>query len=94
MPKRANGEGSIYKRPDRRWMARLMVDGKRKDFYGKTQKEVLDKLKEAEYEVKRGTIATGPRQTVKQFFESWLETMQPPAIRVSSYLEYKKLVNS
>ncbi|MCC0700159.1 tyrosine-type recombinase/integrase [Clostridioides sp. ZZV15-6383] len=47
--KRANGEGSIGKYKDG-WRSRIMIgyneDGKpiRKEFYGKTQKEVKDKL--------------------------------------------------
>ena len=35
MAKRGHGEGSITQRADdNRWMARLMVDGKRKTVYG------------------------------------------------------------
>ena len=47
--KRANGEGSIGKYKDG-WRSRIMIgyneDGKplRKEFYGKTQKEVKDNL--------------------------------------------------
>ena len=51
MAKRTNGEGTIRHRKDGRWEAAIM-DGFRKDgkpnmkhFYGKTQKEVKEKLK-------------------------------------------------
>ena len=49
--KRWNGEGSIYLRPDGLWAAAVSTtwpDGtaKRKTVYGKTRKEVADKLHE------------------------------------------------
>lgn len=45
MAKRTNGEGTIYKRSDGRWCAAHYVGNKRKFLYGKSQKEVKDKLK-------------------------------------------------
>jgi hypothetical protein len=46
--KRGNGEGTIYRRPDGRWCTQITVyvNGKRKrpTLYGKTRKEVADKL--------------------------------------------------
>ena len=47
--RRAHGEGSIYRRPDGRWVGMLnlgIVAGKRKRraYYGQTQEEVLGKL--------------------------------------------------
>ena len=46
MPKRrANHEGTIYKRQDGRWVASLTLPGgKRKAFYGRTRQEVAQKL--------------------------------------------------
>ena len=52
--RRGNGEGSVYQRKDGTWAAVLTVgvkqDGKpdRKFLYGKTRKEVADKLREAQ----------------------------------------------
>ena len=56
MKKRSNGEGTICKRNDGRWMGQLVLDGedgkyKRKTVYGKTQKEVLNKLNEIKYKI-------------------------------------------
>ncbi|MCH5211172.1 MAG: hypothetical protein J1F01_09460 [Oscillospiraceae bacterium] len=46
MAKRANREGNIRKRPDERWEARYTDpnDRKQHSVYGKTQKEVREKL--------------------------------------------------
>lgn len=38
--KKANGEGSICKRSDGRYMARYTTNGKRKAIYGATHEEV------------------------------------------------------
>jgi integrase len=46
--RRGHGEGSICRRKDGRWTARIDLDyvnGKRKQIYGKTRKEVAEKLK-------------------------------------------------
>ena len=43
--RRANGEGTIYKRADGRWEGRITLDhGGRKALYGKTHQEVARKL--------------------------------------------------
>ena len=70
MAKRGNGEGTIYQRNDGRCAASISVEGaKRKTLYGKTRKEVFEKLKKAQHEQQQGTLVTGPQQTVKQFYE-------------------------
>ena len=51
MPKRGNGEGSIYRRKDGRWAARytLIVDGRsiRRWIYCNTREEAARRLREA-----------------------------------------------
>ena len=45
MGRRGNSEGTITKRADGRWEARISLpDGKRKSFYGKTRQEVARRL--------------------------------------------------
>lgn len=74
MTRRGHREGSIYRRKDGRWAASLSLEGrKRKTFYGKTRKEVQEKLKVALHEQQQGTLTTGPQQTLKAYLERWLE---------------------
>ena len=56
--KPGNSEGSIYFRSsDKRWVSSITLEnGKRKVIYGKTRKEVADKLKLALHEQQQGTI--------------------------------------
>ena len=45
--KRANGEGSVFRRKDGLWSAELtLASGKRKTFYAKTRTLVLEKRKD------------------------------------------------
>ncbi len=61
MAKRGHGEGSIYQCKDGRWTAEISLEGgKSKFLYGKTRKEVQEKLKTALYEQQRGMLVTGP----------------------------------
>src|SRR5579859_7095181 len=92
--RRGHGEGSIYQRKDGRWVASITLeDGGRKSFYGKTRREVQEKLKVALREQQQGTLATGPQQTLKVYLEQWIEQVhRPPIIRVSTYGKYRVVV--
>lgn len=91
---RGHGEGSIYQRKDGRWVASITLEGrKRKTFYGKTRKEVQEKLRVALNDQKQGVLATGPQQTIKQYLEQWLEYVHRPAIRLNSYVKYRTALN-
>src|SRR5215469_7267194 len=96
--RRAHGTGSVFQRIDRKgkqWVAQLVLEnGKTRQRYCKTQEEAADALNEMLYEQKRGMLATGPEQTVKQFMEYWLEEVHKPAIRISSYVEYRYILDN
>jgi integrase len=94
MARRGHGEGSIYQRKDGRWAASISLEGgKRKTFYGKTRKDVQEQLKTALYEQQHGKLATGPKQTVEQYFNRWLEEVHKPTIRISTYTKYRNLLD-
>lgn len=70
MARRGHGEGSIYQRKGGRWVASIALENrKRKYFYRDTGREVQEQLKKALHEQQQGTLATGPKQTVKQLLE-------------------------
>src|SRR5579863_4036569 len=95
MGKRGNGEGSIYKQKDGLWAASITVDvagkRKRKYFYGKTRKEVKDKLTAALHEKQQGMLVTAPNQTVEEFLTYWL-SVHKLNIRARSYERYEGFV--
>lgn len=95
MPKRrGNGEGTIVKRNDDRWMAAITVgrtpDGKprRVVFYGKTRKEVQEKLDEARQQQKAGIQIVTNRITVAEWFTLWMNTYMRPHLRPTTFDSY------
>lgn len=91
--KRAHQEGSVSKRKDGRWEAKIRIGGKRHCFYGTTQKAVLDKLAAAKKAVEDGLPAAPTRMTVKDFLDSWLEDTVKPSVRPRTYESYKLTVD-
>ena len=92
MARRGHGEGTIYQRQDGRWVASIMLENrKRKEFYGKTRKEVQEKLKVALRELQQGTLVTGPQQTVAQYLHEWLK-VHKQVIRPRSYERYEAII--
>lgn len=81
MSKRANGEGSIYKREsDGRYVGALSYEdpatGKnsRKVFYGKTRAEVRTRLREASDRLEEGQPVSDSKATVSQWLQHWAAT--------------------
>ncbi len=88
--KRSNGEGSIIKRSDGTWTARLRLgtnsDGKRivKAFYGKSRREVSNKLDEYKALYRRGESETN-----SSYFETyilyWLNNIKANELKPLSF---------
>lgn len=93
--RRGKGEGSIYQREsDGRWVSSVdlgLVDGKRKrkTVYGKTRKEVADKLKKLHSDQQQGKNIAPELQTMRQFLDEWLERYIKRQKRARTYQKYK-----
>ena len=79
--KHAQGAGTIRKRAYGRWEARFTTgfdpaSGKQvqKSIYGKTQKEVREKLAQITTELDDGTYMEPTKDTVEEWLDTWLET--------------------
>ena len=80
MSKNARGAGSIRQRPDGRWEARYSAGfdpgtGKQiqRSIYGKTQKEVRQKLNQVTLEIDNGTYVAPSRLTLASWLNTWLK---------------------
>src|SRR5680860_1924129 len=91
--RRANGDGSIYQREsDGRWVASIMLpNGKRKSFYGKNRKATNDKLREAVREIDQGVDLSGPRSTVEQYLNKWLDSSARPSVKTKTFEGYESI---
>ncbi len=95
MSKRANGEGTTFRRADGRWAGSLTLgQGKRRTFYGPTQKAVQDKLLAARKTIDNGLPLSSDRQKVGPFIEQWLRDVAAPTVRPSTYTRYRQLLAS
>jgi integrase len=80
MSKRANNEGSVYKRSDGRWFGSVdlgYVGGKRRrrTVSAGTQEAALAKLRKLQAQVERGHHDLDPNSTVAAWLDGWLATV-------------------
>jgi len=90
---RGHGEGTIVKRADGRWEARISLDnGKRRSLYGRTRQEVKQKLIRALKEYEDGLPLPSQRQTVEQYLKSWLRDVAKQRVKLSTFQGYEQLL--
>ena len=96
--KRGNGEGSIPKRKDGRWMARYTVrtakGPKRRHVYGRTRKEAADKLAKVLSGRTEGIVYDDENMTVREYLDSWLRGSVRGSVRQSTYDRDASLVQN
>lgn len=95
MTQRANGEGSIYRRQDGRWTAASYVlksDGTRvrRPIYGKTRKEVAEKLAKAITQTKAGLPLAVESWTIERYAEHWIKDNISARLRPSTVSSYRE----
>ncbi len=95
--KRANGEGTIYKRADGRYEGAAVVPvvggGRRRlRVYGRTRKEARDRLDKLLDDGRAGVPRPRTRQRLGEYLDSWLETVVKPELRATTYNSYKGMV--
>ena len=96
--RRSKGEGSVTRRPGGLWMAQADLgwrDGKRrrKTVYGRTKREVQDKLREALHRAAHGEAPLPERETVAEYLKRWLDDKRPE-LRVRTYESYEQVVRN
>jgi len=99
--RRGNGEGSISKRSDGSWVGQVStgydpVTGKpkRKSFYGKTRKEVADKMAQPMQEVRNGMYIEPSTITLGEWMDKWLVAYKKGQLRPGTYENYEVLINT
>src|SRR5687768_7162734 len=94
--KRGNGEGSITKRKDGRWMAQYTVHTangpKRRHIYGRTRQEVAAKLSKAMTDRDGGIELDPSSVTVHEYLQRWLKDSVKGSVRPITFENYERLV--
>lgn len=70
--------GSLRKRPDKRWEIRYYLDGQRYSVYAKTQNEVIAKHKKQLNKIKNGNYIGN--KTYGEWVEIWLKLYKTPRL--------------
>jgi integrase len=98
MGRRGNGEGSIRRRKDGRWEGRYTVhtaEGRQqKTVYGKTRKEVAEKLTEAMASRDQGVIFDAGKLTVGDHLEQYLHDVVKPSASHRTYSTHAQQIRS
>ncbi|MDN5697094.1 MAG: site-specific integrase [Rubrobacter sp.] len=101
MGKRGNGEGSISKRKDGRYMARYTIytpDGpKQKTITGKkdeSREDVAKKMNKAIADRDSGLVFDSENMSVEEYLNRWLADSVKDTVRQSTYVSYKRMVNN
>jgi integrase len=93
--KRGNGEGSIYRRKDGRWVGQYTIQTatgqKRRYVYGKTRADVAGKLAKAIAERDAGLTFDAGNLTVSEYLTAWLNDSVRGAVRSGTYRRYEQL---
>jgi len=96
MGKRGNGEGSINRRKDGLYMARYTVQtasgAKRKALYGKTRKEVSEKLADALANRDKGFNFDTGTLTIGGYLDRWLNNSVRDTVRQRTWERYEQIV--
>jgi integrase len=97
MSRRANGEGSIWRRKDGRWVgatyAATNTGGrKRVHVYGNTRAQAREKLTELQRELDRGVRVPVENWTVREYLEHWLADVVKPNRAPKTYQGYELVV--
>src|ERR671917_169114 len=94
--KRGNGEGSIYRRTDGRWVGQYLVHTakgpKYRYLYGQTRAAVAEKLTKAMADRDSGLIFDAGKMTVGEYLDRWLSDSVKGTVRVSTYERHEAII--
>lgn len=94
--KRGNGEGSIYRRKDGRWVGQYLVHTskgpKYRYLYGKTRREVDEKLTKAKAERNTGVIFDAGNVTLREYLDRWLSDCVRGEVRQGTFDRNEQVV--
>jgi integrase len=91
--RRANNEGTLYRRKDGLWCAQVSLDGRRLTKYGKTQRECHDWIKETLAKIDSGMTYGSIHIALESFISSWLNGKKLSR-RERTVFQYRKIAEN
>ena len=98
--RRASGEGMIRKKPNGDWEGRIVVGHKQNGnpifryVYGKTQKEMMQKLNVMKEQYKSANLTEDSNMTVSEWLDKWLTEYLPGTVRPQTVDRHRRIVNT
>ena len=96
--KRGNGEGSIYRRKDGRWVGQYLVytaqGPKYRYIYGKTRADVSKRLTKAMADRDDGLVFDAGALTIGEYLERWLADTVRGTVRVSTFERHEQIIRT
>ncbi|ACZ42474.1 integrase family protein [Thermobaculum terrenum ATCC BAA-798] len=89
--RQANGEGTVYRRRDGRWVAAVVHAGRRISRYAKTRREAQKQLRELLEAAAEHRLVPPNKLTLEQYLAEWLE-VRSRELRVSTRVNYQRLI--
>jgi integrase len=90
--KRGHGQGSVTRRPNGKWLAQVLIGGRRLSHTAETKREAERWIRETLLKAEQGLLpAEAGRVTVGQFLDRWLEA-KAPALRPKTLEYYRDFV--
>ena len=93
--KRGNGEGGISRRKDGLYMARYTIQtatgAKRKTLYGKTRREVDEKLTKAKADRDSGLVFDADNLKLGEYLARWLADSVRDTVRPTTFERYEQI---
>lgn len=89
MVRRGHGEGTRHKRSDGRWEWRITLGGKRRSFYGRTEREAREKKNAAIQRWESG-LRGDASLTVGDYLTRWVADVAPERVRANTLRNYHK----
>jgi integrase len=96
--RRADGEGTIYRRADGRWAGQLSLGAgrngarQRHNVYGRTRNEVVDKMRRAKNRVAEGMPPADSSTTVADYLRWWADNVLPGTVRDTTCYQYRRVI--
>jgi integrase len=96
--KRENGAGTKIKQMKDKdgnlglWCQRLTINGNRTAFYGKTQNEVMEKVKDANKKILTNTYAAPTKTTLYEWVRKWLDDYKKINMRETTWSSYDTML--
>lgn len=92
--RRGHHEGTSYQRPDGLWQWReTFPDGRRRSFYGTTEREARRKAKRALLDYENGLTSRSERMTMQAYLSTWLEDTAAGRVRPSTLESYRSHID-